>query len=206
MFINTICKLSIIAISPIVVCYCILIWYPCMLIFTKVCFTCSVNCLTLWLLDSLHIWIRVILQFISLLWLQRLLVFVGSIYAIYLFLSLLHCTGAGSSLWRSYHRWLHWRVSFWQLALQPVSASIKGAVRVTTFLFQWTSKDNSDSGVMCAGRDHVNLIVTSLCHAVLIVLFCMLLSFCVILVYLMLFISDNSSCGYCYLLTVPDVR
>ena len=40
-------------------------------------------------------WKRVILAFISLFWLQRSLVFVSNIYAIYLFISLSHCTGAG---------------------------------------------------------------------------------------------------------------
>ena len=36
--------------------------------------------------------------------------------------------------------------------------------------------------------------------------FCMLLLFYVTFVYFMLFMSDNSPCGYCYLLTIPDVK
>ena len=42
-----------------------------------------------------YIWKRVILAFISFFWLQRSLMFVSNIYAIYLFISLSHCTGAG---------------------------------------------------------------------------------------------------------------
>ena len=36
--------------------------------------------------------------------------------------------------------------------------------------------------------------------------FCMLLLFYVTFVYFMLSVSHNSPCGYCYLLTIPDVK
>ena len=36
--------------------------------------------------------------------------------------------------------------------------------------------------------------------------FCILLLFYVTFVYFMLSMSDNSPCGYCYLLTIPDVK
>ena len=191
--------MSIIAISSVVVCYCILIYYHCMLIFTKVCFTCSVNHLTLRLLDSLHIWKRVILPFKSLLWVQRSLVFVGNIYAIYFFLSVLHYTGVGSSLWRSYHHWLHWRVSFRQLMVLPVTRVLSG----------WGPFHFSEPPkiivivVWCL----LNLTLISLCvscHS-----YCYLLHAIIILCYVclfMLFMSDNGSCGYRYLLTVPNFK
>ena len=77
-------------------------------------FLCSVNSLTLPLLDLLNIWIRAIIPFISLFWLQQSLVFIGNIYAMYLFLSL-------PSLWRCYLRWLHRKVSFRQITVPPVT-------------------------------------------------------------------------------------
>ena len=183
-----------------------------------------------------YIWKRVILAFISFFWLQRLLVFVSNIYAIYLFISLSHCTGAGVvsvvmlsslaalevvismqpvqpvtrvpsgwqpfrfseppytetemlSFWWNFHHWLHWKLSRRQLPMQSV---MKISSRWRHFRF---SVDNSDNGAMCAGRITTSLFVS-----------CMLLLFYVTFVYFMLSMSDNSPCGYCYLLTVPDVK
>ena len=83
-----------------------------------------------------YIWKRVILAFISFFWLQRSLVFVSNIYAIYLFISLSHCTEAGV-------------VSVVMLsslaALEVVISTTYGAasdestLRVATFPFQWAS-------------------------------------------------------------------
>ena len=188
--------------------YCILIYSRCTLISSKVCFTCSVNRFTFPLLDSYHILKGVILAFISLFWLQGSLVFASNIYAIYLFISLSHWTGAGV---------VSVAMSSSLAALEVVisatydAASDESALRVATFPFQRASIDNSDNGAICAGRitmgsaqSHCDF---SLCVVPFLLLsFCMLLFFYVTLVYFMLSMSDNSPCGYCYLLTIPDVK
>ena len=137
---------------------------------------------------SLHIWKCVILPFGSLFWLQRSLVFVGNIYAISFFFSLLYCTGAGSFLWQCYHHWLHQTMSFWQLLVQPV----------TWVLSWWQPFHFSEPPriIGIVGQSHCDF---SLCVVPLLLLsFCMLLSFSVMFVYFMFSISDNSSCGYCF--------
>ena len=188
--------------------YCILIYSGCTLIFSKVCFTCSVNRLTIPFLDSWHILKRVILAFISLFWLQRSLVFVSNIYAIYLFISLSHWTGAGV---------VSVAMSSSLAALEVVisttygAASDESALRVATFPFQRASIYNSDNGAICAGRITVGSAQShcdfSLCVVAFSLLsFSMLLLFYVTFVYFMLSMLDNSPCGYCYLLTIPDVK
>ena len=93
------------------------------------------------------------------------------------------------SFWWNFHHWLHWKLSRRQLPMQSV---MKISSRWRHFRF---SVDNSDNGAMCAGRITTSLFVS-----------CMLLLFYVTFVYFMLSMSDNSPCGYCYLLTVPDVK
>ena len=155
-----------------------------------------------------HIHARVILAFISLFWLQRSLVFVSNIYAIYLFISLSHCTGAGFA---------SVALSSSLPALEVVisttygAASGESALRVVTFPLQRASIHNSDNGAMCAGRITVRSAQShcdfSLCVVPFSLLsFCMLLLFYVTFMYFMLSMSDNSPCGYCYLLTIPDVK
>ena len=83
-----------------------------------------------------YIWKRVILAFISFFWLQRSLVFVSNIYAIYLFISLSHCTGVGV---------VSVVMLLWLAALEVVISTTYGAasnestLRVATFPFQWAS-------------------------------------------------------------------
>ena len=89
------------------------------------------------------------LPFISLFWLQRSLLFVGNIHAIYLFLSLLHCTGAGVV---SMAMLLSLAAPEGFTTTTYGAASDQGAVEVTILSFQWVSKGNSDSVTMCAGR------------------------------------------------------
>ena len=89
------------------------------------------------------------LPFISLFWLQRSLLFVGNIHAIYLFLSLLHCTGAGVV---SMAMLLSLAAPEGFTSTTYRAASDPGAVGETTLSFQWVSKDNIDSVAMCAGR------------------------------------------------------
>ena len=82
---------------------------------------------------------------------------------------------------------------------------------MATFPLQRASIHNSDNGAMCAGRITVRSAQShcdfSLCVVPFSLLsFCMLLLFYVTFVYFMLFMSDNSPCGYCYLFTIPDVK
>ena len=101
------------------------------------------------------------------------------------------------SFWWNFHHWLHWKLSKRQLPMQSV---MKISSRWRHFRF---SVDNSDNGAMCAVEDHD----FSLCVVPFSLLsFCMLLLFYVTFVYFRLSMSDNSPCGYCYLLTVPDVK
>ena len=197
--------------SPVVECYCVLIYSRCTLIFTKVCLMCSVSSLNFLLLDYLYIWKRVVLPFISLFWLQRSLVFVGYICAICLFISLSHCarTGVVSMAMLSSLAAIEGVISITYGADSDASGFC--IVRVRTFPFQWASKDNSGGGVICAGRVTVGSAQShcdfSLCVVPFLLLpFCILIVFYVMFVYFMLSMSDNISCGYCYLLTVPDVK
>ena len=40
-----------------------------------------------------------------------------------------------SSFWWNFHHWLHWKLSVWQLSVQPV---MKNLIKMKTFPFQWT--------------------------------------------------------------------
>ena len=91
------------------------------------------------------------------------------------------------------------------------AASDESALRVATFPLQRASIHDSDNGAMCAGRITVRSAQShcdfSLCVVPFSLLsFCMLLLFYVTFMYFMLSMSDNSPCGYCYLLTIPDVK
>ena len=92
------------------------------------------------------------------------------------------------------------------LAVQPVTRVPLGW---RPFRFS-ESPYNSDDGAMCAGRIAMRSAQShsdfSLCVVPFLRSFCILLLFYVMFVYFMLSMSDNSSCCYCYLLTLPDVK
>ena len=133
--------------------------------------------------------------------------FVSNIYAIYLFISLSHCTGAGVA---------SVALSSSLPALEVVISTTYGAAIDESARgwrpFQRASIHNNDNGAMCAGRITVKS-AQSHCDFSLCVVPFSLLSFCMLLllfyvtfVYFMLSMSDKSPCGFCYLLTIPDVE
>ena len=98
--------------------YCILIYCGCTLIFSKVCFTCSENRLTLPLLRLIAYMKTVHSSIYKLVLIAT--VAVTPTRFIYLF----PCHTAlerGSPLWRCRRRCLHWKLSFRQLTVQPVT-------------------------------------------------------------------------------------
>ena len=153
---------------------------------------------------------RDILPFKSLFWLQPSLVFVGNIHAMNCFFLCYTALARESSLWQCYRRWLHRRVSFRQLTVQPATRVRSGR---RGFRFSEPSKM-----IVIVARceqggsqwDQLSLVVTYLCLSCRSNCpFCMLLLFYAMFVMLYLFIL-------CYLcrtialvataIFVPDVK